>query len=691
MTIKSNITTVLTSLSVVFVLLTTGCSNNEVEDSVSAVKSEISINFSPKEQDYLKHNNHVTACIDPNWMPFESFKDTNHIGLTADYFKLFEKKANIKLDVIKTETWSESIEAAKKRKCDIMSLVMETEDRKKYLRFTTPYFTTPLVIATKPDVEYMSGINSLSDKVIGIPKGYAFNEILRKKFPDFTIVDVENTRDGLQKVNSSKIYAYIGTLATVGYLFQTEFTGELKIAGKLDETWSLGLGIRNDDSTLFSILQKVVNSVNEVEKQNILNNWIAINYEEGIDYSLVWKVVFFALLIIAASIYWNRRLSNLNKELEQAKQKAEEATLTKSEFLANMSHEIRTPLNGIIGFVDILYRDEIDSKKQEKLKIVKESGNSLLNIINDILDFSKIESGKLLIEKMPLNISEVFNHVIELFFAKAKEKNITIKFSLDEKIPKYTLGDSTRLKQVFSNLLSNAIKFADTNSVIITKINYLEDTNELYCEVIDKGIGIAPEKIQSIFNPFEQEDSSTTRKYGGTGLGLSITKILIELMGGRIGVRSEVGRGSEFYFSVPLFEVNEDIEIDEVVVNTKPLSGTILIAEDNKTNQMLLSILLDELKLEYFIANDGLEAVEALKNDNYVLILMDENMPNMNGTEATKVIRALDGKKDIPIIAVTANALKGDKEKFIESGMNDYISKPIDANKLKNILQKYLS
>ncbi len=397
------------------------------------------------------------------------------------------------------------------------------------------------------------------------------------------------------------------------------------------------------------------------------------------------------------------RLMNQEEELEKEVRKRtrelEIASRAKSDFLANMSHEIRTPLNGVIGFIDILYKNEVDIDKRNKLQIIKESGSSLLMIINDILDFSKIENNKLVLEKKILFISNIFTHTVELFFGVAKEKDISIILNIDEKLPEKIIGDSTRIKQVLSNLLSNAIKFANTSSKVIVNVDYLEEVEQLLCEVIDEGIGIEAKKLNYIFKSFQQADSSITRKHGGTGLGLSISKVLIELMDGEIGVESEINVGSRFYFILPLLIPNlkeneiiereiKESEIENIQI--KNLSGKVLIVEDNKTNQLLLTILLDEFGYESFAVDNGLEAIEEFKNSVYNLVLMDENMPIMNGIEATKIIRTLDNGKTIPIIAVTANALKGDKEKFILSGMDGYLSKPIDAEKLKVYLRKYL-
>ena len=379
---------------------------------------------------------------------------------------------------------------------------------------------------------------------------------------------------------------------------------------------------------------------------------------------------------------------HLEEEVAQRTKELEVAMRIKSDFLANMSHEIRTPLNAIKGFVDILYRGEKDSSKLKKLQIIKESSDSLLTIINDILDFSKIESEKLLLENISLNIKNIFTQIVDLFFEKAQEKSIVISIDIDKNLPLYTLGDAVRIKQVFSNLLSNAIKFSHPNSKIEVKLSLDED--KLLCEVKDEGVGIDSKNIATIFNSFTQEDSTTTRRFGGTGLGLSISKALISLMGGEIGVKSELGEGSCFYFTLPLFDAKENEKEESIKNDDTPMDGKVLVVEDNKANQLLMSMLLDDFGLDSEIANDGLEAIKAVQEASYDLILMDENMPNMNGIEATKQIRLLKDVKEIPIIAVTANALKGDKEKFIEAGMDDYLPKPIDAKDLQNIIRKYL-
>ena len=385
---------------------------------------------------------------------------------------------------------------------------------------------------------------------------------------------------------------------------------------------------------------------------------------------------------------------NLEAEVRKRTKELEVAVRAKSEFLANMSHEIRTPLNAMLGFIDILKKDERDEKRREYFDIVNGSGKVLLTIINDILDFSKIESGKLGVEKVPFNIKDLFEQVQLLFYEKAKEKNISLTMQFDSKIPSSGIGDVVRIKQVVSNLLSNAVKFTQQNGEIVIHLSYDFNKSRLSCSIHDNGIGIADENIKSIFKAFSQEDSSTTRKYGGTGLGLAISKNLVELMGGEIGLESQLGKGSVFYFTIACPISQEEILPEVLECKTinglQKLDGKILIVEDNKMNQLFLQIMLAELGLDSDIAENGKEALEKVKSGSYDLVLMDENMPIMNGIEATKKIRALELNKHLPIIAVTANALKGDKERFLKAGMDDYISKPIDNDIFRKILTDYL-
>ncbi len=407
------------------------------------------------------------------------------------------------------------------------------------------------------------------------------------------------------------------------------------------------------------------------------------------------------IVLVMLQFLYNRRLSYLvnvrTKELKEEKIKAEHAAEAKATFLANMSHEIRTPMNAILGFVEQLAKKENDPSRLDMFKTIKNSGHILSAIIDDILDISKIDSGNMLLNEQPTDLCTLFNDIKLLFEHKFEAKTILYSEKIDDNIPRCVMIDENRFKQILINIIGNAIKFTPVEGKISLDVFYDKDTNVITMNITDTGIGISKENIEKIFHPFEQEDSSITRRFGGTGLGLAISQKLVSLMDGELSVKSTVGEGSCFNIHIPLKECNEDVERTEHLSNESEafdLDGKVLIVEDNITNQLLLGIILDELSLTYDVANNGEDSIKMFEgNADYDIILMDENMPVMNGIEAVKHIREIESKsglKPTPIIAVTANALEGDREYFISAGMNDYVAKPYTEKKIRDILVRYM-
>jgi len=418
-----------------------------------------------------------------------------------------------------------------------------------------------------------------------------------------------------------------------------------------------------------------------------------VDLDQNIVKLLYYSSVVLILVFIMSFVYYFRTSSlHLQKDLQAQKELAEHANESKSLFLANMSHEIRTPMNAILGFIKLLKDRSNDEKSTQYLEIIDTSSKSLLNIIEDILDFSKIDSGKLKIDKIDFDAPLELSTIVHLFDAKCNQEQISLVLKLSQDLPQYLNTDPYRLKQVLSNLLSNAVKFTKPHKKITVWIYY--KNKALHVHVKDEGKGIAKEKQKEIFKAFGQEDNSTTRKYGGTGLGLSISAQLIQLLGGELKLKSELGKGSEFYFSIPVEIASKVQNNNPKTTDNTPLKGHILLVEDNKTNQLFMTILLKNLNLTFDIANDGLEAVEMFKHHNYDAILMDENMPNMSGIEATKIILNEEMQRSLthtPIIALTANAIEGERDKFIGAGMDEYLTKPIDENKLTSVLKSFIS
>ncbi len=380
--------------------------------------------------------------------------------------------------------------------------------------------------------------------------------------------------------------------------------------------------------------------------------------------------------------------------LEKAKTEVEQACRTKDDFLANMSHEIRTPLNGIIGMTDLVMESDLDQQQLSYLQDVKSSGETLLKIINEILDFSKIEAGGIEIESIPFSIKKMLDKVVRPLRFPAENRGNKLVIELDPDLPTRLFGDPHRLWQVLTNLASNAVKFTENGEITISarQLGQIGRRCTLMLSVSDTGIGISPQAQISIFKAFSQADGSTTRKYGGTGLGLAISQKLVQLMEGEITLNSSEGKGSTFAFLLHLDEAPaETIEFAKPLreAGTIDLSGLrILLAEDNPVNARLASRLLEKSGVLVELARDGKQAVEAWQNNTFDLVLMDVQMPVMDGFEATALIRKgeLETGDHIPIIALTAHALDGYRDQCLENGMDDFLSKPLNPRVLRECL-----
>lgn len=415
------------------------------------------------------------------------------------------------------------------------------------------------------------------------------------------------------------------------------------------------------------------------------------------------KIILAVMRDISKQKLAEQEILKAKEEAEKAKQIAESANLAKSDFLANMSHEIRTPLNSIIGITDLLMESQLTNEQKEYIQIFKKSGEHLLSLINDILDISKIEAGHMSIENIDFSLITLIDKIDNIMSIKAKEKNLKLTFNVAPDIPDYLLGDKNKITQILINLIGNAIKFTHEGeiNVNIKKTASSHDKVKLLFEIKDTGIGIPSDKFNILFESFSQADSSMSRKYGGTGLGLAISKRLTSLMGGEIWVNSELGKGSSFYvtlnFGIAVQQENTGTKSKDKPTKAKNKTANnnpkrILIVDDSEDNRQLIKLYLKNIAHIVDTAEDGAMAIEKFKNNPYDIVLMDIQMPVLDGYMATKMIREWEEEnreKKTPIIALTANAFKEDEEKSISSGCTDFRTKPIKKNTLLEILEKY--
>lgn len=684
-----------------------------------AVRELYNIPFTEEEQKYLRINGPLKMCVDPDWMPYEKInKQGQHEGMIAEFFTLFNKRLEKDIELIITDSWDQTLSYAKERKCDIISAANETANRKEYMMFTTPYLVSPYVIATKNDAPFIENIKQIMDKKIGIVKDYALVERLWERYPNLKIVEVDNIHDGLNRVESGEVYCFIDALPSISYHIQSSLKTNLKISGKVTLDMNLSVAVRNDDTLLYSIFEKIVNSLTLEERQQIYNKWVAVTFEEAVDYRRLWRMFFLFLSIVLLIFYWNRRLTaeisrrkdvevklkqshkELKEhmiELEVAKDEAEKANRAKSDFLANMSHELRTPLNSVIGFSELLSAMPMNEKQQSFIHSIKTSGKSLLTLINDILDLSKLEAEMLIIKKSAVSIQNLFNDISPIFKRKIESRGIEFITEVSPNVPDTLMLDEMRIRQILLNLIGNADKFTESGYIrVFADINRSESEGiDLIISVKDTGIGIDSESHEEIFEIFKQHENHDIKKYGGTGLGLGICRKLADAMGGEIIVKSSLGNGACFELLLHDVEAavssgkNEDINLLRLE-NVRFQKANVLVVDDIEANLIMIKEMLELLGLDVLTAQNGKEALEVLHSVAVQLIFMDIRMPVMSGIEAVRRIKSNPATSDIPVVVLTASSSQQEKVNIMENGFDDYLTKPFNVSELLTIMDKYL-
>ncbi len=550
-----------------------GLIKNEInsEDFVYTKHLENNFLLNEKEKIYLENKKTIKMCVDPNWMPFEKIENNKHIGIAADYIKILESKIKIPITLVPTKTWSESLELGQKRVCDIFSLVRTTPQREKYLNFTTPYLSIPLVIAADINAPFINDFSQIKDKKLAIIKDYAIGEILRMKYPNIDFIDVEDIQEGLNLVQKGKVFGFIDTLVTLGYHIQNNYIGQLKISGRFDETWNLGVGTRNDEPILNDIFNKAINDISIIQKQEILNNWISVNYQNSLDYGFFYKIL--AVLIILTFIlvlfyrqYLLKKLnSQLNEKIAIEIQKNEEKNriliqqsrmASMGEMLENITHQWRQPLSTIsVAASGMEVKKEFSTlSDKEFFEAINHIKKSTLYLSNTIDDFRNFFSKKK--NTSTININSVVEKALDLMGNTFVQNRIQIIKNIENV---EFLSLENELIQVFMNILVNA---KDALRYIITTDKYIfidiyKKDNYLIIDIKDNAGGIKEDIIDKVFEPY----FTTKHKFKGTGIGLYMSKLLVERhLNGTLNVKnSEFSHIDKIYMGA-LFTLVLDLE-----------------------------------------------------------------------------------------------------------------------------------
>ena len=667
-----------------------------------------------EELDWLDSNRGLRVALRTGWPPAE-FRENGRVrGVIPDLLDLIEDKLDTEFERVPVADGTDPQTLLAAERVDILPALARTPERQDRYLFTRSFVQFPVAIVVRDNHRFVGDLSELDDESVGTVRDMATQQYLKRHYPELDNQPVISIEDGLRRVADGELDVMVTQIPGVSYTISRLGLQNLRITSITPFQYDLRMAVSNRDPVLVGILGKALSSLDPRALDGIYNKWIKLDVEKQADYTVVRRVGFIALLVLAAFFYWNRKLSrevndrlrseqalrrseeellHAKRRAEELADEAEEANRAKSEFLANMSHEIRTPMNAVIGYTELLERAVTDERQQGYLSSIKAGSRSLLTLINDILDLSRVEAGKMRLEYGPLDLGRLLEDVKHIFEIRAREKGLDLVLELDANLPPAMVLDETRLRQVLFNLVGNAIKFTEQGEVRVQACWEESESSVLRLEVSDTGVGVAEEQQERIFEVFEQQTGQSSRRYGGTGLGLAISRKLVEMMNGELSVDSRVGEGTRF--RVRLFDVETalasfDQSEERSALDYRFTGGRVLIVDDNPVNRELVRDVLEPEGLSVQEAEHGAEALECARELPPDLVLMDIRMPVMDGFEALAAFGGDSRLCTIPVVALTASVMTTEAERIHEAGFHGYLRKPVSRQDLLAEIARYL-
>jgi len=692
------------------------------------------------QQMWLRKLENLTFGYNPDLAPFE-FEDgkNKYSGIGAEYLEVISELLNIRMEPSVNESWSNTLASLQERRIDLLTTINFHKEMSETINFSDVYMDFPNVVVTKTHGKYIQNIEDLAGNKVAVVDNYQISKTMQEFHPNISLVLVKNVTEGMSKVEVGEVTAYIDNLVVVSHHIREHNLERVKISSFTPYSSRISFGIRKGLEPLIPIINKALSSISKQKKDAIVGNWLAyqINQNANIIQIIYWSfaIFLFSSGIIGYVVLANRKMKSEIRYRIDVEQNLEKETIltqrmnnAKDEFLSNMSHEIRTPMNAIMGTANLLTLSGLDDEQSDYLDTINSSADVLLHLIDEILDLSEITHNEAKLNLTNFRLKELFESLIKQAGARIKNnKVLSIRYDIASEIPDEIHGDPMRLGQLVTNFLSNALKFTEQGSIVIRAHreyppNLADDEIKLIFCVEDTGIGMSKVQQKILFQAYTQADLSTSRKYGGTGLGLSICKSISNLMNGEVWVESELGRGSRFYFSA-IFQNSEKrfsavekdamLSVDKSVakkegLTTKPdpkitdkdsidyysklLSNkNILIVDDNQINLTIAKKMLEKVGVNVTTAMNGVESLERLNKGIFDAVLMDLQMPIMDGYQATKIIRENQHFENLVIIAFSANVMKKDVANALASGMNAHLPKPLKLQTLLKLLSKQLN